>query len=1074
MPPFFDVRTKPFSQITPATTLPSLTDSVVGVQSGVHDRLFTLNQLQEVLGGNLTVGQTPIAGGAANKFLYDGGGTLEEGTFGSGLTFSGGVLTAEGGGGGRSILTADTNYYVSATGSDSNPGTISAPWLTLQHAMSVISQTLDFAGFNVFVNIGAGNFVGIGIETTVGGGSLSFVGAGSGTTTILAGLNDGIINQGDCVDILFSASANIYFNKVTFLPAANFNAFLITGNGVTVLLGDVKNVAVTDIVFDCTNGPFVLIQISALSTLVDCNFLNSSATISIVGASQSIFAIFFNNLGIQQNLQHWSVTGTLTVTGAFCFLFGGGVYSRGSAQTFSGAGVVGQRFNLATNSAAIDIHGAGMMGANFFPGTTEGFCDSSSSYDGFPGTDLTYPQATTALRTVLTANTTFYVATTGSDSNDGSSGSPWATLQHAFDFIGANIDGAGFNPTIQMADGSYAGATVSAFAANTGRTYILGNASNNAAVTITGSGVAFDNATPGVAIFEHLSFDVTVTDTFAIGTESSVPTEVDAINCNFNSTATLTAVVDMVNGGQSHIINCTVTGSWYAFVWQEDSGCITELSGITFSGTPSFAGAVLLQDPGFQFNTITVDNQISGSATGVAYDIWNNLITNGTTIPGSSPGIAETGSNIDGFFAGAAISGLPVASDFAQKTYGIFEDTRDTTLAPILAANVGGTIEYPARIRLTGKTQLYVSTTGNDSNDGLTPATAWATLQHAALFIGSTLDLAGFEVDVNIGAGTFVGWGNPTYVGGGLIQFLGAGVASTTILSGPNDGVYNFGNCIDCSFALGGTIVSADALTFEPSRNFAAVNNAVTGNFFQIGNFLTSPVGLGYDTTNFPANLLASTLAGAVIVVAGPQTVTGNGTLQAVNLATGGPGSFLFDFGSWTISGNISVSSGFATAAISGVYEVLSTFTVTGSVTGPRFVAKAGGIIASNTPGSLGPNYLPGSTAGTVDLSSFYDGFQGPLPGINTQVTGYTFAIADAFERVEYNGTGAGIFTVPGNGTVGFPIGTKIWVTQTNTGNLSINGTGPVTLHNAGSLGGQWRSGVIYKRGTDEWVQTNV
>ena len=45
------------------------------------------------------------------------------------------------------------------------------------------------------------------------------------------------------------------------------------------------------------------------------------------------------------------------------------------------------------------------------------------------------------VRTQLTADRTYYVATTGSDSTgDGSSGAPWATIQYGVDWIATNID----------------------------------------------------------------------------------------------------------------------------------------------------------------------------------------------------------------------------------------------------------------------------------------------------------------------------------------------------------------------------------------------------------------------------------------------------------------------------------------------------------------------------------------------------------------------------------------------------------------------------------------------------------
>lgn len=66
--------------------------------------------------------------------------------------------------------------------------------------------------------------------------------------------------------------------------------------------------------------------------------------------------------------------------------------------------------------------------------------------------------ASVNVRIRLTANTSFFVATTGSDSNNGlSSGTAWATLQHAYNAIQQNYDLNGFTATINVAAGTYVG-----------------------------------------------------------------------------------------------------------------------------------------------------------------------------------------------------------------------------------------------------------------------------------------------------------------------------------------------------------------------------------------------------------------------------------------------------------------------------------------------------------------------------------------------------------------------------------------------------------------------------------------
>ncbi len=67
-------------------------------------------------------------------------------------------------------LEAQTNYYVSPTGSDSNPGTINQPWKTIQHAANSVS-----AGDTVFVRAGNYNeIVTINVSGSQPGGYITF------------------------------------------------------------------------------------------------------------------------------------------------------------------------------------------------------------------------------------------------------------------------------------------------------------------------------------------------------------------------------------------------------------------------------------------------------------------------------------------------------------------------------------------------------------------------------------------------------------------------------------------------------------------------------------------------------------------------------------------------------------------------------------------------------------------------------------------------------------------------------------------------------------------------------------
>lgn len=92
-----------------------------------------------------------------------------------------------------------------------------------------------------------------------------------------------------------------------------------------------------------------------------------------------------------------------------------------------------------------------------------------------------------SIRTRLSADTTFYVSTTGSDvSGTGAQTKPWATIQHAFNAIYEAYDLAGFAVTIQLANGVYTAGVLwdGLFLGQVGPITLLGNRSSPGSVII--------------------------------------------------------------------------------------------------------------------------------------------------------------------------------------------------------------------------------------------------------------------------------------------------------------------------------------------------------------------------------------------------------------------------------------------------------------------------------------------------------------------------------------------------------------------------------------------------------------
>lgn len=85
----------------------------------------------------------------------------------------------------------------------------------------------------------------------------------------------------------------------------------------------------------------------------------------------------------------------------------------------------------------------------------------------------------------------------------------------------------------------------------------------------------------------------------------------------------------------------------------------------------------------------------------------------------------------------------------------------------------------------------------------------------------------------------------------------------------------------------------------------------------------------------------------------------------------------------------------------------------------------------------------------------------------------YTLAIGDAGAVVEMNNASANTLTVPPNSSVAFPVGTVVEVFQYGAGLTTVAAGAGVTIDSPGAvltLGGQYATAALRKRGTNEWV----
>ena len=116
---------------------------------------------------------------------------------------------------------------------------------------------------------------------------------------------------------------------------------------------------------------------------------------------------------------------------------------------------------------------------------------------------------------------------------------------------------------------------------------------------------------------------------------------------------------------------------------------------------------------------------------------------------------------------------------------------------------------------------------------------------------------------------------------------------------------------------------------------------------------------------------------------------------------------------------------------------------------------------------------LTDANAGTLELTELATGFE--YQNINEETSSsYTLVIGDAGGLIDYDYNGSSSITVPPNSSVAFPIGTRIRICKTDTGNLNINeGTG-VTINNWNTAPAVREDGCgeLIKIATNEWMLT--
>lgn len=273
------------------------------------------------------------------------------------------------------------------------------------------------------------------------------------------------------------------------------------------------------------------------------------------------------------------------------------------------------------------------------------------------------------IREKLTANRTYFVATTGSDSNDGLTvGAPFLTIQKAVD-VAAALDASIYNVTIQCADGTYSmNRIILKPPVGSGTYTLLGNTTTPANCVLNNTANGSLGST-GFISTTGASGNSWIVDGFTLqrNAGSGSATTLSAFYAASSALNVRRVIIDGSTGAAWSIgmladtdgtITCShdlsLSGSYSTF-WQAQSQGKVVFNGspspvCTLTSTPVFSTAFARTSIGAAF---VGRGTFSGSATGPRYafssgGIFSVTGSSPTYFPGSSAGTGVNGT--DGFY----------------------------------------------------------------------------------------------------------------------------------------------------------------------------------------------------------------------------------------------------------------------------------------------------------------------------------------------------------------------------------------------------------------------------------------
>jgi hypothetical protein len=272
--------------------------------------------------------------------------------------------------------------------------------------------------------------------------------------------------------------------------------------------------------------------------------------------------------------------------------------------------------------------------------------------------------------------------------------------------------------------------------------------------------------------------------------------------------------------------------------------------------------------------------------------------------------------------------------------------------------------------------------------------------------------------------------------------------ASANIINGPTT-INAFTGATSATIGYNSTLASTTTIVggATASGNTTTVNIANSG-----GAGSTTAINLGATTSS------TTVTVGGSLALAG----TTSGSVKLAAPATAGTQTYVFPGAYPGVSGYALTATTGGTLSWANVSPTISE-TTTNATFYPVFNSTTTGQLSTANIASSGITFNPNTNnlivAGTVNS----------LRTENLQTgASYQFALTDRDKAVAMNPSGACTVTVPSNATVGFPVGTILYLVNLSTQAVTLAAAGGVTLSKTGTLS-QWEEITLRKRASDSW-----